>query len=29
MKINYNVTGSDRKQMVSIITRESGVKATY
>ena len=29
MKINYNVTGSDRKQMVSIITRETGVKATY
>ena len=29
MKINYNVTGSDRKQLVSIITRETGVKATY
>ena len=29
MKINYNVTGSDRKQLVSIITHETGVKATY
>ena len=29
MKINYNVTGSDRKQLVSIITRETEVKATY
>ena len=29
MKINYNVTGSDRKQLVSIITHETGIKATY
>ena len=29
MKINYNVTGSDRKQLVSIITRETGIKAAY
>lgn len=29
MKINYNVTGSDRKQLVSIISRETGIKATY
>ena len=29
MKINYNVTGSDRKQLVSIISRETGTKATY
>ncbi|MBR0160533.1 MAG: hypothetical protein IJQ02_04525 [Oscillospiraceae bacterium] len=29
MKINYNVTGSDRKQLVSIISRELGAKATY
>ena len=29
MKINYTVTGSDRKQLVSIISRETGIKATY
>ena len=29
MKINYNVTGSDRKKLVSIITRETGIKAAY
>ncbi len=29
MKINYNVTGSDRKHLVSIITHETGIKATY
>ena len=29
MKINYNVTGSDRKQLVSIITQETGIKAAY
>ncbi len=28
-QINYNVTGSDRKQFVSILTRETGIKATY
>ncbi len=28
-QINYNVTGSDRKQLVSILTRETGIKATY
>ena len=28
-QINYNVTGSDRKQLVSILTREIGIKATY
>ncbi len=29
MNINYNVTGSDRKRLVSIITRMTGEKATY
>ena len=29
MKLNYNVTGEDRKQMVSIIGREAGVQAVY
>lgn len=29
MRINYNVTGSERKRMVSIITRMTGEKATY
>lgn len=28
-QINYNVTGSDRKQLVSILTRETGIKAAY
>ena len=28
-QINYNVTGSDRKQLVSILARETGSKATY
>ena len=27
--MNYNVTGSDRKRLVSIIARETGVKAHY
>ena len=29
MRINYNVTGSERKRLVSIITRMTGEKATY
>ena len=29
MKANYNVTGEDRRQMVQIISRETGVKAVY
>lgn len=29
MNINYNVTGSERKRLVSIITRMTGEKATY
>ena len=29
MKANYNVTGEDRKQMVAIISRETGVQAVY
>lgn len=29
MKINYNVTGSDRKKMVGIISRELEIKANY
>ena len=29
MKANYNVTGEDRRQMVQIISRETGVKAIY
>ena len=29
MKLNYNVTGEDRKQMVAIISREAGVQAVY
>ena len=28
-QINYNITGSDRKQLVSILTRETGIKAAY
>ena len=29
MKLNYNITGEDRKQMVAIISREAGVQAVY
>ena len=29
MKLNYNVTGENRKQMVAIISREAGVQAVY
>ena len=29
MKLNYNITGEDRKQMVAIISRETGVQAVY
>ena len=29
MKLNYNVTGEDRKRMVAVISREAGVKAMY
>jgi len=29
MKVNYNVTGEDRKQMVAIISREAGIQAVY
>ena len=29
MSINYNVTGSDRKRLVSIITHVTGEKGTY
>ena len=29
MNINYNVTGSERKRLVSIITRMTGEKAAY
>lgn len=29
MKLNYNVTGEDRKQMVAIISREVGMQAVY
>jgi len=29
MNINYNVTGSERKRLVSIITRMTGDKSTY
>jgi len=29
MNINYNVTGSERKRLVSVITRVTGEKATY
>ncbi len=29
MNINFNVTGSDRKRLVSIITRTTGEKGTY
>ena len=29
MKVNYNVTGEDRKQMVAIISREAGIHAVY
>ena len=29
MNINYNVTGSERKRLVSIITRMTDEKATY
>lgn len=29
MKLNYNVTGEDRKQMVAIISRETGVQEVY
>ena len=29
MKLNFNVTGSDRQQLVSIISRELGVKPVY
>ena len=29
MNINYNVTGSERKRLVSIITRMTGERATY
>ncbi len=29
MNINYNVTGSDRKRLVSVITRMTGKNATY
>ena len=29
MKLNYNVTGENRKQMVAIISQEAGVQAVY
>ena len=29
MKLNYNVTGEERKQMVAIISREAGMQAIY
>lgn len=29
MNINYNVTGSDRKRLVAIITRETGIRGKY
>ena len=29
MNINYNVTGSDRKRLVSVITRMTGKNAAY
>jgi len=29
MKLNYNVTGENRKQMVAVISREAGVRPVY
>ena len=29
MKLNYNVTGEDRKRMVAVISREAGMQAVY
>lgn len=29
MKLNYNITGEDRKQMVAIISREADAQAVY